>query len=547
MRPIKPLNQEIIAAIAAGEVIQKPVDVVKELIDNALDAQASKIHIYLENSGLDLIQVSDNGHGMSAEDLNLALQPHTTSKIESLTDFAHLQTHGFRGEALYSIAQVAQVSIASRQPDQTHGFQITSLDPTTKPTGIDQGTQVQVSRLFNQAPVRNEFLQRSKTELTRIVSLITEYALANPQVSWKLDHQNRELLNLPSHPDLYARGKAVLGADLTNQLQPVNLNADGFLLNGLFGPAKVWHRRPGQQYLQINQKPVKHPSLNRWLLRFVNKNRVNQLYPTYILNIKLKPERVDFNIHPQKRQVEIFDLEQIQKQLTQILEPILVKSPHSTQKFRYPEIKTLLENSPYQAIADSTDVEDSQHIGQISRTYLCLSNPAGLILLDQHALHERLIFDQLHQQLTQDKLETIPVTQLIELNPTQVSLLETYQALLEKSGFSFSRFGDNTITLQQVPRLLQNSDLNQILIELLHDLQEIDSDQAISELIDQLLAEVACKSAIKAGEYLHQHQRRQLVDQFFQSDHSDTCPHGRPISLQLSLEELNKLFKRTGL
>lgn len=559
MNRIKPLDAKVVALIAAGEVIHQPVNVVKELVENSLDAQAKNITIVLENSGLEKIEVIDDGRGIHPEDLPLALSPHATSKLQNLDDFALLETQGFRGEALASMTQVAAVTVASRQAANEAGFMIKSNETKVKPLGMPVGTRVIVESLFANTPVRQEFLQKSTTEVRKVLELINAIALAHPQVGFTLKHGDRTLLEYQANQSFIERTQTVFGPEDFSQMIPVNYQTETTTIIGFLSQPSLWTKRPGKQYLFVNKRPIKHAKLQKYLHTLITQEQVNKYYPLYNLQLNLSPQEIDVNIHPQKAKIDFYNLDQTQNHLDLALKPLITSRPvtysspqemqlyvsDKTGSYRVHKFRRGLMREYTQTSQQTAHV--TGEIQQLANLYLLAPTTNGLLMVDQHALHERLLFDDLkatyldkQAQLAQDHLA---VKLVFDLPPDETLLLEESLDSLKQLGITITPFSDTSYQITQVPAILGDHDILQLVKEILYAAAH-DETLEVDSQTEALLASMACRMAVKAGDYLEPSKRVELVEQLLTEQHPGTCPHGRPVAIKISLSELERLFKR---
>jgi len=562
MKRVKKLSPEIITSIAAGEVIQRPVHVVKELIENSLDAQAKTITILLKNSGLEQIEVIDDGRGINPDDLVLALTPHATSKFEKLDDFQSLVTQGFRGEALSSIAVVAEVSLASRIQKEEAGRIIHSnISPlNVKPHGMPKGTRVTVKNLFRELPVRQEYLQKSKSELRRIIEIVTTLALGNPEVGFELKHNDRLLFRYETGQSLIQRTEAIFGSKIFSQLLPVNFKSTDVKVTGFVSQPSLWTKQPTKQYIFVNRRPIKHTRLQKRLHQLINQVQANQLYPMYSLNIQILPQLVDVNIHPQKTTIDVYNFSKLATNLEEMVQPLLSQRPltyssagemyfqasdthgiYKTHRFRRG-----LMNEYHKSSTQKPKI--TGEIQQMANLYLIAPTTDGLLLVDQHALHERLLFDEF-KSMYKDKQSSLlknktAINLVFDFTPQEALALEDNLEDLAKMGLSIENFGKNSYKINSVPEILADHDILELIREVL-DQSVNDQGLQVDSQTESLLASLACRTAVKAGDYLEPDFRQELINKLLNEKHPGTCPHGRPVAIRITLSELHKLFKRT--
>lgn len=559
---IKTLPPEVIAAIAAGEIVERPSVVVKELVENALDAGATTIEIELEDAGLGLIRVSDNGEGIPASELPRAIERHTTSKIASLEDLTRIRSFGFRGEALASIASVSEITIESRISDAVAGTRLQALpdqSPILIPVGRAVGTTVTVQNLFFNLPARLKFIRNTKKELRDCIAVVMRAALSHPLVRFTLTHHHKNLLTIPSHFDAATRFATVLNHPPT-EFYPIHFEHTLATISGSLGLPQIARKTKQDQYLFINGRPVSHPALNRVIKEAYGTLLDPRQEPIFVLNVEIMPDQVDVNVHPRKEHVVFINeaelLIWVKTSISQRLtEPQttypwppepgqpLVFRDRSASALTSTLLKELTQ--AWRVGSDQTPLE----INQVLLTYLVTATPAGLVVMDQHAAHERILYEQFkatyaaassHQPAT-TRLEP-PVT--LSLSPPDSQLLEAQLEVFATLGFEIEPFGSHTFKISQVPTLLADRPLRTLFQEILEDLQTGDSKVIVDSVTERTLAYLACRSAVKAGDYLTPDQRRSLFEKLAATPNHTTCPHGRPTLLTMTKAELEQMFKR---
>lgn len=581
MVTIKHLPPTLIAQIAAGEVIDRPASVVKELIENALDAQATHITITLLGGGLELIRVVDNGQGMSVDDLRLAALAHTTSKLNQIADLERLTSYGFRGEALASIAAVAELTVASRPAAQPRGYQLTSQAghaTSPQPFGMGAGTQVSVAELFQAIPARKKFLQQSQRELKHISQVVIEHALVNFDTSFVLEHNGRTLLQFEATQDLFSRAQQYFSENVLNLSLTLEYSDPIVKITGLLGSPQLAKPGTQQQHLFINSRPVSNPGLKN-VVRKAYSNIVNPRHqPAYLLHLELNAGLLDVNVHPRKELVSILEETKLAQILYQAVKDRL-KQPQLTNSY-FTSLQTA--NTPLVARdAPNPSPQTSAHllhpssrasstslaatlkqlhtawspeelqpndVIQIEKTYLGFPVAGGLVVIDQHAAHERILFEQYQHTYAQSNQKAgmieLPEPLNLELDPLSMQTFTMHQSSINQLGFVVEQFDETTVLITGHPRLLDATAARQLFIELLSDLAEQQPVREASTQIDRTIAYVACRQAVKAGDYLSPNERLRLISKLSQTPHAQTCPHGRPTSWLITAAELKKSFKR---
>ncbi len=565
---IRKLDPEVVKRIAAGEVIEEPSSVVRELIENSIDAGATEIEVEIKGGGLGLIRVTDNGCGIAKDDIPLAVQRHTTSKIESADDLVSISTLGFRGEALYSISSVSKMVIRSRTEDEDVGWEarfdggeLKELKPIPHPVG----TTIIVMDLFFNLPVRRRFMGSRMRTARRAIEKVTEYALAHPEVGFKLIVDGREMLNLMPTLDFRERLSQIYGEDFWDDMLVIERNFDRVrIIGGVSRPDRL-KESPVLQMFFVNGRRVKENELRAAIYRAYETG----LYPQYILFVDVNPRLIDVNIHPQKLEVR-FDssLRMFEKVMKTVKDAIqahggisfqqtsqgrptdtnrkqlpfkIISSPNTQSKFSMPvgEQLQLGEDS-----AQSDDMKQPnmpvspEHLFQVHDLYIVAQVPSGILLIDQHAAHERIIYEKLRSRKANTKNLLFPI--LYTFEPGELKVFEAYRDLLDSFGFKFRDMSGRSIVIEGVPdiyRSFSRDDFREIL-------NSLSIKHHLPERMNELLATMACKAAIKAGKKMSKQEMMQLITDLFACETPFFCPHGRPTMIRFTLEELEKRFGR---
>ena len=565
--PIKILDKKVVAQIAAGEVVARPASVVKELVENALDAGASQIVVEVRGGGTSLIRVMDNGSGIASAEVALAFERYATSKISDLSDLQSIATLGFRGEALPSIAAVAQVDILTGADGEATGTYVSVQDgkvAVKKSQARPRGTTVTVRDLFRNVPARRKFLKSVPTENSHIASVVSQYALAYPEVGFTLFLEGRKALGTVGKGRLIDSVIEVYGAEIARQMLEVPESGWGseealVKVVGMIGSPSVG--RSGRNYLSffINRRWVSSRLL-AWAVEEAYHGLLPQgRHPVAVLNVALPPSEIDVNIHPAKSEVKFRDERQVfaavQKAVRQTL---LAQSPvprieevavaygapsrqaeidWSSALFRQGTVNQPSEVAPPLAAA----LPVLRVLGQLMSSYIIAEGPDGLYLIDQHAAHERVVFERVKEQRAkrgvevQGLLEPVP----FEVTPQQAVALESHLQELAEFGFSLEPFGDRTYLVRSVPQALSGGDWSGALREML------DSGEERGDWQEKMAISIACHSgAVKAGQILSDDEMRALVRQLEKTAVPHTCPHGRPTLIHLRSQQLRREFGR---
>ena len=559
---IRVLTPEVVAKIAAGEVVERPASVVKELVENSLDAGATQIEVEVRGGGVSLIRVTDNGVGIPSGEVELAFERHATSKISCLDDLARLSSLGFRGEALPSIAQVSEVSLLTRTQEEAVGTFVQFRDGRLvgkSPRGCPAGTQVSVRQLFRRLPARLKFLRSTSTENQHISHLLTQYALAFPEVRFRLVIDGRLILHSPGNGKLREALTAIYGPQVGQAMLEVN-SSDFDLppfapqLYGFISPPFL--SRSNRSYLSffVNRRWVQSWVLSRAVEQAYEGLLMGGRYPIVILNLQIPPEQVDVNIHPTKREVKFQHEGEVFRTVERVLRATLLEkapaaAPLSTS---VPQPKEVTPTEVHQPLPSPPPPESPppplslpvlRVLGQIQNTYIAAEGPEGIYLIDQHAAHERVLFERLTQERPLG-LEVQGLLQplVLELSPKQEEVAREKAELLAEYGFGLEPFGGRTYLLRSVPALLQGRDLAQALLEVLDSLAEGSPEDWRRRLVTSL----ACQGAVRAGQVLGQAEMERLLRELEQTKNPRTCPHGRPTMIHLSTAQLEREFGRRG-
>ena len=598
MAKIHHLESSLVDQISAGEVIDRPASVLKELIENSLDSGADTIDIHIIKGGHELIQVSDNGCGMSREDLKLAFMRHATSKIQYLEDLNSITTLGFRGEALPSIASVSMFTALSSEKD-SKGFEIKihgSKEKSFKPAVSLPGTSCKVQNLFYNTPARRKFLKKPETEQAVINSMMRRFMLSRPEVAFKMLSNNKTVYDVPAQ-NLSERINSIYGSVFKNGILPLELKKDPYTVTGFTGNLSLVKKRPGEQYIFLNGRFIKNRLLNSAIFSAYQSLVQRGEFPFFVLFLEMPPDLFDVNVHPAKLEVRFVNEWQIyhviKTSITGVLQDILKVIPDYKTYQHFPEytpndtVSLNLEKAPSASITQfeqaphkRLDIEmdglfdnknDAQlqgahfrmestlndikvpnedllpvsdHIWQIHKKYLITEIKSGLIIIDQHVAHERVLFEEAKKAIEGQGFpsQTVLFPQTLKLQPEEYDNLLEITHYLNKIGFRFREFGENTIIIDEIPPDINWGNESQIIREILD--QYISVKNINPSFIDQIAAIYACKSAIKAGDQLKPEERIHLIDRLFSTDHPYYCPHGRPIIINLSINELDQRFER---
>ncbi len=548
---IQVLAPEVVTKIAAGEVVERPASVVKELVENSIDAGASQITIETRGGGVEFIRVTDNGAGVLADEVELAFQRHSTSKLKSLNDLEKLSSLGFRGEALPSIAAVADVEILTRASEEAVGSYVSfkggkliHQESRARP----QGTTVTVHHLFRHFPARLKFLKSATTENSHIAHLVSQYALCFPKIAFSLAIEGRLFLRTTGNGNQRDAVMEVYGVEVAEKMLELNHSSGMTTVNGLVSPPSLSRSSRGYLSFFVNQRWINSRLLIRAVDIAYQGLLMNGKYPIVIINLSIPPGELDVNVHPAKREVKFQNDQNVFTTVERALRKILLtakapelKSVPST--FSLPQSPRLLEDTD-EKLSFLQELPVLRVVGQLSNAYILAEDPGGLYLIDQHAAHERILFEKVLKQRSQEKVEVQGLLEpmVIELNPRQEQILKDKEQTLGQFGFAVEPFGGRTYLIRTVPVLVKGTNLKESAEALLEALAD-DAAPAWEERVAQSLA---CHNAVKAGQVLNMEEMRELIRQLELTGQPRTCPHGRPTMLHLSSQQLQKEFGRSG-
>jgi len=591
-RHIRLLPAELQNQIAAGEVVERPASVLKELIENALDAGATRIRIQIRDGGQSHIKISDNGCGIPEDQLELAITRHATSKLSTLHDLQEIRSFGFRGEALPSIASVSRFRLASAREDGDgavlellHG-RILRRDKIA----MAQGTEIEVNDLFSNVPARLKFLKQPATETRKCTELVVRMALANLHVDFELLNADRVVHRFLAGQDLLQRIGAIWPREVVESAHEVCLDDDPVSVRGLIGDPAMAQARAERIHVYVNARPVQDKTILSAIREAYRGRILGKEYPQAVLFVRLPPDEVDVNVHPAKTEVRFQDESAIFRTVRRAVLHSLERNSHQTRipdqvqtlsiahvhsalpymSPRSPEPQTVMAEpghfaNPYDhdwpnkfassvaaqklfetlgdmppptvahPPASRPDPTNIQYLGQFARTYLMLADQAEITLIDQHAAHERVLFNMLRTQGSRGDRRPLLMPLEISLHSTQSALVQEIWTQLDDLGFSLELVTGPRLLLHAVPALLTPTKAKEFLEDVL-------SSKAKS--MEDLWATMACKSAIKAGDVLNADEALALIDSWQRLPEKNYCPHGRPVALRWDVADLEKLFKR---
>ncbi len=564
MPKIKVLPQEIVNLIAAGEVVDRPSSVVKELIENSIDAMSSRIVVEIKGDGRHLIRVVDDGIGMTEEDAILAFERHATSKIFSHADLEHITTLGFRGEALPSIASVSNVELITRSKEdelatciRVSGGKIVEVEKTTRQVG----TTVTVTNLFYNAPARAKFLKSRSTEIRHITRTFATHAISHYWISMKLVRDRKTILSLPSVESVEERIGGILGKSFGETSIPIDFSDEYIRLAGFLSRPEDARATTGLISIFVNRRPVESRTILRAICEAYGTLLKRNRYPTGVIMIEIDPAEVDFNIHPAKKQVKFrresdvwnFVKRAVQSALTskKMIPPLLkadkkVEPPLPTkQASLLSKEKVLVAESK----RDYTIPQPEEAVGvvpivQLKNSYILAQSNDEFYLIDQHAAHERVLYEEARANLEGQPpvVQKLLFGETINVTPEEEEVIDENIDQIRKMGFDIRKFGKRTYVVEAIPVTIKESARTAILVEIVDDI--IESRSKGEDMKHLLAAAFACKAAIKAGERLSDEEVASLIERLFSTRMPFACPHGRPTMIRFSWEEIERRFLR---
>ena len=606
MSKIKILPEILSNKIAAGEVIERPSSVVKELVENALDADSTKIIIEVENGGRSLIRVSDNGSGMNRDDALLAPERYATSKIYKDEDLFAINTLGFRGEALPSIAAVSKFGLVTRDRISQTGTEVVIEGGTIKKVsqiGAPLGTMVTVRQIFFNMPARRKFLKTVNTEIGHIADAVTSIALGRPDIQFRLIHNGKVIKNWSATADEVGRVMDVLGKDIKNNLNKIEVTSDFLTVKGWISSPRITRSTSRGIYLYVNRRVVRNRVIQHALFQGYGSRLMKGQFPVAVIFIHVPSDQLDVNVHPTKHEVKFAQQKKIHAAVAGIVaeklrladqpqwrpksfpepDPMDAKSrisetvphfsipkkevptrypasgiQHPAPSTQHPVSSTQQPASPWEQDLRFTPTSgqtelwarkrfgDLKVIGQFHDTYILCESSDRIVLIDQHAAHERIIFEQLKKrsQASKKSAQKLLIPETIDLGYREAKILEGLIPDLNELGLEIEPFGGNTFVVKSVPALLENKEVKPLVIEIVEKTAQTGFAPGLEKAIDQCLILMACHGAIRANQKLSDEQIKGLLEQLDQCDQPSNCPHGRPTWISWSIKDLEKSFKR---
>ncbi|MFW9907609.1 MAG: DNA mismatch repair endonuclease MutL [Candidatus Thorarchaeota archaeon] len=584
MGKIRVLDEALVSLISAGEVIENPSSVVKELIENSLDANATNIEIQIQKGGIDSVTVSDNGEGILKEDCLVCTLRHSTSKISSRDDIDSILTYGFRGEALASIAAVANLEIVTRHGKEEIGTRIKSAAgqiPTLSDASRPQGTKVEVTELFRNIPARKKHLSDPRVESQRVLDSIMRHAIIRNDIGFRFSRDGKVMLDCPSGQSASDRVLSVWGSDIASRLIEISQKKKGITISGFIAEPSMSRGNRGRELFSVRKRPIEDQLLSQTVENAYSTLLMKGRYPIFAIDIDMDVAKVDANVHPTKREVRLLDLELVREILKEVISEALSDStPAIPQESLeelvesqqligeaaslFPDVTSarsegralLLEETrlvqPTPSATPDVEIEELGRIfnilGQVNMLYIVAATENGLVLVDQHAAHERILYEKYRNQVNNG---TVVIQELLEpivlkLGPGEAEKILALDETLESLGYTIGSFGGNEVLVSTLPEILGQRASEEELIALVDRILEIGIKDGLEQFMDELVKLTACHSAIRSGQMIGHEMAKRLINDLFKTEGKFHCAHGRPTIIRIDTKELNTRFGRTG-
>lgn len=607
MNIIHVLDENTANKIAAGEVVERPASIVKELVENSIDAQSQAIEVEITEGGVSFIRITDDGHGMSPEDANLAILRHATSKIKLAEDLASIHSLGFRGEALPSIAAVSKFSLTTRRHDNsslaTYVEVTGGVITDTREAGASVGTTIIVKDLFFNTPARKKFLKTAATEASHINDILIKLALSYPNIAFKLINNNRLVLSTPGNNQLQDTLTSLYGQKIAPDILPITYEntLDNIHISGYLGKPTLLKSNRQWQTIIVNGRVINSRSIGKALDNSYHSLLPKSGYPLAVLNITVLTDTIDVNVHPQKSEIKFSDEQKIFRAVYKAVTTVLSDSHNPTQLAATAQLKNMSQYIPtfnqpplrqeslYEQAAAPSKVttwqesplplttarlaieqeeeiiywdaplaapnapllktEESQFtlqpLGQVDDCYIISRGEDGLYIIDQHAAHERILYDKMSEQTDRISAQQLLVPVFMDCDAGEITTITDYHDTFYKLGFSLDLVGPSTMRISEMPSDIPLMEAENSIRQILEFIQNMHNPTA-QELRHNCLQIAACRAAIKAGETLNMRQMQALINELCNTKLPYTCPHGRPAMIRFSPHDLDKMFKRTG-
>ncbi len=571
---IKILDENLINKIAAGEVIERPASVIKELIENAIDAKSTQIFIEIEQNGTKSTIVKDNGLGMEPEDAEKCFLRHATSKISKVEDLFAINTLGFRGEALASIAAVSNLTITTKAESSDEGLQIEIEGgklKNKKSIGCPKGTIIEVKNLFFNTPVREKFLASPQTEIAHIINIVTRYALINPHIAFKLSHNHQQIINTNTSYDAKGNIINLYGGNIAKDLLMVKHMTPNISVRGYISKPSLIRNDKSQQSIFVNKRYIKDEIISKAIYDAYHGTLFTGKHPIFILDIIINPKTIDVNVHPTKEKIRLEQEKLVyqtifnaikgtlkqndltflsdklggllsQKTISNKNPKVKIKTRKSTQRFDLGRQEFFTETKEDKF----SKLPNMNILGIVNKTYAIAEIEEGILLIDQHIIQERILYERFMKEYNDSKIETQSLlkSQMLELSPKEYHIIKKDLEKFKNLGFYLEDFGDNCVIIRSVPMIFKKIQPTDLIKSLTEELLNNNEKNSLEILKEEIIIKKACHSAIKAGDEISPIQLKHLLLELDKVENPYTCPHGRPIIVKITLSELEKFFRR---
>ena len=586
MNKIKILPEQEAQKIAAGEVVERPASIVKETIENSIDAKSTQISLFIEQSGKKLIRIIDNGYGMSPDDAKLCFAAHATSKIQTLEDLEKINSFGFRGEALASISAVSKVTLITKHQNEKNELELgTKLELVAgkfvqEKVSCSVGTNLQIKDLFYNTPVRKKFLKQDETEWNQILCIFNAFCLSNLNIHFKLYRDDKLILNAPAVASVKDRASQLWGHNFSQNLVELQqLDSSNIKISGFISNYNFWRYGRHQIFFFVNNRAVKNNELSKALLKGYLNVLPPARFPAVFIFINMSNALVDINVHPRKEEVKFAKPVTIQNHLQKIVTTTLennlseklrpkpprlaaqkvedfsiTKSPvYFSQDFKSKPTSNFQQKTfePKPTVFQNEEIEVSKPlfkiIGQFLNTYILIENNEELVVIDQHAAHERILYEKFLQNFEKKEGTVLMFPQILNLSQHQIELLLKEKDIFSNQGIELDSVGQNQIAIKTSPPRIQNNDLKDLVLQTINFIEEneqLEEEIFKKNLTEHMHTQMACKAAVKAGDVLNQTLMQQIVDDLGKTKNRFICAHGRPTTWILSKYQIEKNFKR---
>ena len=617
MNKIHKLSSELISQIAAGEVIESPASLIKELIENSLDAKSTQIKLELEDAGTSKIKISDNGVGISKEDLPLVPIRHATSKIINFDDLYNISTMGFRGEALASIFSIAKVNVQSKTKEQEFAFEITSEVFEPKKTAHNNGTSITITDLFHNVPARKKYLKSEQLEFKSILEMIKKILLINPQLQFTLTHNSKTIINKQYKQDLKFNILELLKLDSNVSLFEISHTTNHSIIKGFLAhPSELSYSTNNHCYIYVNSRPIVSPMIHKAIMNGIGTDITSGRFPLYVIDIIIDPQLIDVNIHPSKKEIkfeqehimyesiskaikDVFKKEllfksspkekELNKSILETKKNLSQKTLDNNSKFvsskvpkPYKEVNYYSQDTQHELVKEDEETYGNEElpeivktpriakseiknvtpnygplfeylseyriIGQVHKTYILVEVKQGLLVIDQHVAEEKFYYELFKKEYleTNKQSQQLLKAEIITITDEQKLLFKEYQTYFEKLGFEIDEISDSQIAIRSLPLDLKGKILNiSVVKDIIDSLEDFSKSSLVfEEFLIEHLSILSCKSSIRAGEELTHTKMKSIIEQLKVLQEPFNCPHGRPIIVNFSTHDLEKMFKR---